>query len=205
MRLSKARRACVEAMMKDAIFDAATAVLEERGTDGLTMDRVATRVGVAPASLYNYFRDKDDLLQFFYTRMADPFFQAIQEIPEADMLAPQKLARILQEALELAVKHKGIVKLLAGMGYDSEIRKASRPRFMQILKTIFEQGIKEGSFRPLDTMDMSRMFVACLSELFDLQCGGASESDVKRFGGALIDATLNGIHAKKSPAAGEPC
>ncbi len=49
MRLSNARRACVEAMMKDTIFDAAGALLEEKGTDGLTMDRVASKVGVATA------------------------------------------------------------------------------------------------------------------------------------------------------------
>ena len=73
MRLSKARKACVEAMMKDTIFDAAGSLLEERGADGLTMDRVATKVGVAKASLYNYFKDKNELLRYSYTRMVEPF------------------------------------------------------------------------------------------------------------------------------------
>ena len=78
---------------------------------------------------------------------------------------------------------------LARMGYQPEIKDACRPRFVQILTTVFEQGTKEGSFRPLDATDLSRMFLGCLLEMFDLQAGGAPENDVKRFAGTLIDAS----------------
>jgi len=185
-------------MMKDTIFDAAGALFEERGTDGLTMDRVATRVGVATASLYNYFRDKNDLLQYTYSRMVEPFFQAIEEVAGANLAAAQKLARIVQTALEFAVKHKGLLKLLAGMGYEPEMKTACRPRFVRILTTVFAQGIREGSCRTLDATDLGRMFLGCLSELFDLQKSGAPTSEVKRFADTLIDAVLNGIHTGKN-------
>ena len=197
MRLSKARRACVEAMMKETIFDAAGALFEEKGADGLTMDGVASRVGVATASLYNYFRGKNELLQYTYNRMVEPFLQAVEEVVGANASAPHKLSGIVQTALEHSAKHKGLVKLLAGMGYEPEIRKACRPRFVQILATAFEQGIDEGSFRPLDAADISRMFLGSLLELFDLQASGTPEKDVKRFAGTLIDAALNGVHTGK--------
>ena len=203
MRLSKARRACVEAMMKDTIFDAAGSLLDERGTVGLTMDRVATKVGVATASLYNYFRDKNELLEYTYSRMVEPFYQAAEEAAGENVPAPQKLSRIIQTALQYVVKHKGLMKLMAGMGCDAEIRRICRPRFVRIFTIIFEEGIKEGSFRHLDAADMSRMFVGCLGELFELQAGGAPESEVKRFASALIDATLNGVHAEKGSASDE--
>jgi AcrR family transcriptional regulator len=190
-------------MMKDTIFDAAGAVLEEQGTDGLTMDRVASKVGVATASLYNYFRDKNELLQYTYNRMVEPFFQAVEEVVKANAPAPHKLSRIVQAALEHSAKHKGLVMLLARMGYQPEIKDACRPRFVQILTTVFEQGTKEGSFRPLDATDLSRMFLGCLLEMFDLQAGGAPENDVKRFAGTLIDAILNGVHTRKRPPRGE--
>ena len=205
MRLSKARRACVTAMMKDTIFEAASSLLEQHGTGGLTMDRVATKVGLATGSLYNYFQDKDDLLQFFYTRLAEPCFHAMEEAARAGLPAPQKMERILRTSLECVVKHKGLLRLLAGMDYDSEIRKNLRPRLLQILTTIFEQGIKEGSFCPHDPTHTGRMFLGCLSELFDMQAGGASDEDVNRFAETLIGAVVNGfsIHAEKSPEFGK--
>ena len=114
------------------------------------MNQVATKVGVATASLYNYFKDKDDLLNFCYARLVEPCLQAVKETSRADLPAPRKLETIFRTALEHGTEYKGLIRLLAGMDYDSEIRKNTRPRLLQILTTIFERGIKEGFFRPHD-------------------------------------------------------
>jgi len=180
-------------MMKDTIFEAASSLLEQHGSDALTMNQVATKVGFATASLYNYFEDKDDLLHFCYSRLVEPCLQAIEEAAGTDLPATQNLARILRTALEHAVKHRGLIKLMAGMEYDSKIRRDTRPRLLQILTTVFERGIKEGSFRPHDPTHTGRMFLGCLLEVFDLQASGASNQDVNSFAETLIDATLNGF------------
>jgi AcrR family transcriptional regulator len=205
MRLSKARKACVTTMMKDTIFQAASSLLEQHGSDALTMNQVATKVGFATASLYNYFQDKDDLLHFCYSRLVEPCLQAVEEAAGTDLPATQKLERILRTALEHAVKHKGLIKLMAGMDYDSKIRRDTRPRLLQILSTIFQHGINEGSFRPHDPTHTARMILGCLSELFDMQAGGASNEDVNSFADTLIDAVVHGfsIHTEKSRETGE--
>jgi TetR/AcrR family transcriptional regulator, multidrug resistance operon repressor len=199
MRLSKARKACVAAMMKDTIFEAASSVLEQHGASGLTMDRVATTVGVATGSLYNYFQDKDELLRLFFSRLVEPFLRAIEEIAAAELPAPRKLEKILRTAWEYAIKHKGLIRLLAGTDRVGQIRKETRRRFLRILTAIFEQGIQEGSFRPHNPAHTGRMFHGCLSELFELQADAALNEEVNDYVGVLIDATLNGssIHAKK--------
>jgi len=198
MRLSKARRECVTAMMKDTIYDAASSLLEQHGTDGLTMDRVAKKVGVATASLYNYFRDKDDLLQFFYTRLAEPCFLAMEEIAKVELPAPQKLVSMLRTALRYAIEHKGFLRLLAGMDFESEIRTTTRPRLLRIFEAVFEQGIREGYFRPHNPTHTSRMFLGCFSELFDLRAIGGSDEEATGFVEAVVDAILNGFHAEKT-------
>jgi AcrR family transcriptional regulator len=205
MRLSKARKACVTTMMKDTIFEAASSLLEQQGSDALTMNQVATKVGFATASLYNYFQDKDDLLHFCYSRLVEPCLQAIEEAAGADLPATQKLERILRAALEHAARHQGLLKLMAGMDYDSKIRRDTRPRLLQILTSIFQRGITEGTFRPHDPTHTGRMFLGCLLEVFDLQASGASNQDVNRFAETLIDATLNGfsICADMNPESGE--
>src|SRR5271166_6915023 len=171
MRLSKARKTCVTAMMKDTIFEAASSLLEQHGSDALTMNQVSTKVGFATASLYNYFQDKDELLHFCNSRLVEPCLQAIEEAAGTDLPATQKLERILRSAVEHAVKHKGLIKLMAGMDYDSKIRRDTRPRLLQILATIFQRGIEDGSFRPHDPTHTARMILGCLSELFDMQAG----------------------------------
>ena len=205
MRLSKARREFVTTMMKDTIFDAADSVLQEHGVGGITMDRVATTAGLAKGSLYNYFEDKDELLQFVYARLVEPFFQAIQEIADGDLPAPRKLEKILHMTLDRSDKHRGIIRLLAETDQQHKVQKNTRPRFLRLLTSLFEQGIKEGSFRPHNPAHTSRMFLGCFSELFELQVDGASSEEVNDYVGVLIDAVLNGfsIHTDKSPHSGK--
>jgi len=200
MRLSKARREFVTAMMKDTICDAADSVLKKHGFSGITMDRVATTAGLAKGSLYNYFQDKDDLLQFIYARLVEPFMQAIEEIAAGDLPAPKKLENILRVTLERSDKHKGVIRLLMETNQDQEVRKAIRPRILRIYSDIFQRGILEGSFRPHNVAHTARMFLGCVTELFELQASDASDEEVEGYVGVLIDATLHGfsIHVQES-------
>lgn len=202
MRLSKARKECVTAMMRDTIFTAASGLLEQHGASGLTMDRLATSVGVTAASLYTYFHGKEELVQFVHARLIEPAFEAVTQIAESDLPAPQKLERILHVCWDLAVKHKSVLQLLAGINHDDSMRKNERPKIIAILVKIFQQGIDEGSFRPHDPTHTARMYLACLSELFELQAEGASTQQVDGFAKTLIDATVNGfsIHVQQNPA-----
>ncbi len=193
MRLSKARKACVTAMMKDTIFEAASSLLAQHGAGGVTMNRVASRVGVAIGSLYNYFQDKNELIAFCYARLIEPCFAAIQEAADSDLPAEQKLVTILRVTLEHSVKHKGLIRLLAGIDQNSEVRKNLRPRMLKILTTIFEKGIQDGTFRRHDPTHTARIYLGCLMELIELQAGGASDEEVHKFGETLLDAIVNGF------------
>lgn len=205
MRLSKARKEIVTAVMKDTICEAASSVLVEHGVGGITMERVASSVGLATGSLYNYFQDKHELLKFIYTRLVEPFLQSLEEIVHSNLLAPQRLERVLRMALEHSCKHKALIRLLAQSDQESEVRRNVHSRVLHLFTTIFEQGIQEGSFRPHNSGHTGRMFVGCLSELFEQQREGASDEEANAYVDALIDAIHNGfsIHAEKSPGSGE--
>ena len=60
--LAKKRKTEWDIMMKNAIFEATMAVLSEHGFEGLRMDRVAKAAEVSTGTLYNYFKNKDELL-----------------------------------------------------------------------------------------------------------------------------------------------
>ncbi|MEN6459545.1 MAG: TetR/AcrR family transcriptional regulator [Thermoguttaceae bacterium] len=206
MRLSKARKEFVTAMMKDAIYKAAGSVLQEHGVNGVTMDRVATTAGLAKGSLYNYFEDKDTLLGFVCDRLVEPFFEAIEEIGQSELPASQKLAKILRTSLQYSDEHKAIIRLLAETRREQhEIRRRTRPRFLRLLTSIFDRGILDGDLRPHDTIHTARMFLGCLSELFELQAEGSSSEEANQYAGVLIDAVLNGfsIHTKKQASTDE--
>jgi AcrR family transcriptional regulator len=54
---------------QDAIVDAALALLDADGLEGVTMRRVAQRLGTGPASLYQHVGGKDELLELLLDRV----------------------------------------------------------------------------------------------------------------------------------------
>jgi AcrR family transcriptional regulator len=204
-RLSKARKELLTTMMKDSIFEAATSVLSEHDVDGTTMNRVAEAADMAKSSLYDYFRSKEELLEFVSDRVVTPFMQAVEETLRVDLPAPQKLEKILRLALERGVKYKGIRRLLEQVDREREVEKRVRPRILEAFTAIFDQGIREGSFHPHNPAHTGRIFFGAFHELFELLRSNASEEVAGEYTGVLIDAALHGlsIHAGPSRAAGE--
>ena len=61
----------------EAILDQARTTVVAEGFDGLSMQKLAKAVGVSPATIYIYFKDRDDLLVQLYKRETDAFFEYI--------------------------------------------------------------------------------------------------------------------------------
>ncbi|MFW6202232.1 MAG: TetR/AcrR family transcriptional regulator [Gemmatimonadota bacterium] len=57
------RREREKERLRAAILDAARDILSEEGLDGLSMRAIAERIEYSPATIYLYFRNKDDLIR----------------------------------------------------------------------------------------------------------------------------------------------
>jgi TetR/AcrR family transcriptional regulator, tetracycline repressor protein len=85
----KATRARREGITREAIVDAAFAVLERDGADALSMRRVADELGTGAASLYWHFAGKDELIDAVIEQAIGEFV-----VPDAD---PERWEEQLRE------------------------------------------------------------------------------------------------------------
>jgi len=83
--------------MVDAIVQAGLLILREEGADKLTTKRIAERAGVSIGSLYQYFVDKEDVVESVYREQHSEFWDA------AVRWVPKLAARPLEEAIALIV------------------------------------------------------------------------------------------------------
>jgi AcrR family transcriptional regulator len=83
------------------IVEAAARVLEERGLGGFNTNAVAERAGVSIGSLYQYFRNKNALLEALFERQAEPFLRALEAIPKSH---PFQVA--LRDLIEASVEQQ---------------------------------------------------------------------------------------------------
>jgi AcrR family transcriptional regulator len=180
-------------MMKESIYEAATKVLCKYGVHGTTMNRVAEAANLTKSNLYYYFRDKDELLGYFNTRIVEPCHQALEIVVNSNQSALEKLEKILRTCRTYAGEHKELLRLVAGAEQSEQVRRDTRPRILRFLREVFEQGVQQGTFRPHDCEFTARMLLGGISELFELQIEGASDGMVDRYVEVLVDALYHGF------------
>src|SRR5271165_3702988 len=90
-------------LREDAILDAATGILGNKGYDLMTMDDVANAVGISKPSLYKHFKSKEELVGEALIRLIDG---ASEYLPQIDsQFSPlQKLSALLEWALRIRLE-----------------------------------------------------------------------------------------------------
>ncbi len=76
---------------RTAILDAAEQRFAHYGIGKVTMDEVAADVGLKKASLYYYFRTKDDLFRAVIEREEEGYIAALHAIGQRDLCPDEKL------------------------------------------------------------------------------------------------------------------
>ena len=94
---------------RQGVVGAALGLLDEVGLDGLSMRRLAERVGVKAASLYWHVRDKEELLGL----LADEICAGVRE-PNPDLPWREKLETLVRENRRVLLGHRDAARILAG-------------------------------------------------------------------------------------------
>ena len=68
-------------MRENAILESANRLLAEKGYQGMTMEELATRVGIAKGSLYQHFRSKEELIGAALVSFMDRISDYIDTLP----------------------------------------------------------------------------------------------------------------------------
>lgn len=87
-------------LRENAILDAATAVLSQKGYDLMTMDDVAGMVGISKPSLYKHFKSKEELIGEALIRLLDGALDYVAALDTS--LGPlEKLSSLLEWAMRV--------------------------------------------------------------------------------------------------------
>ncbi|WP_374334731.1 TetR/AcrR family transcriptional regulator [Leeia sp.] len=111
MSLSQQRRAAERAALEHTILQAARQLLVEYGVEGMTLRKLASVIGYAPATVYSYFADKDALL---YRLVLDDFSELSAEmaalLPLSDPV--KRLREMLLVYARFGLRHPHAYRLM---------------------------------------------------------------------------------------------
>ncbi len=137
------------------IFAAALRLFQVKGYHGASMQDLADAVGMQKASLYYYFRSKEELLALVCQRGASAFTRELEEIVASDWAASVKLRRALEchlgalcEQLDLFSVFLREQKFLGET--QKETLRGEGKNHAALWSAILEQGIASGEFRAVN-------------------------------------------------------
>src|SRR5262245_22506041 len=109
-RPPKSRRPQRPPLTRDAIVDAALAILDADGVDALTIRRLGQELGVGAASLYWHIAGKDELGELVYDRIMGEI-----ELPQPDPSRwDDQLKDLARQAYRAMLSHNDAVRLSIG-------------------------------------------------------------------------------------------
>jgi AcrR family transcriptional regulator len=203
---SDRKRADIVAAAKEVFFAA--------GYAGASMDEITARSGVSKATVYAYYRSKDELLLAVVESVLETIRAAMTELPEAhdfrvwllqlghiasrQITSPDAIA-LMRIAITEATRFPEIARAFQQSGSDAALAGVAIP--------VFEAAMSNGVLRKGDpALALSHFFEMCFAKkLRDVLMGLApipSEQEIELMVRLGVGAFLDGYAAKRPTAAG---
>jgi AcrR family transcriptional regulator len=152
-----------------AILDAADQVYGEQGVDGVRMNDIAARAGVAVGTLYNHFADRDALFDGLLERRRIELLELLDGALEASGLAfRERLERVFSAFFEYFERHRGFYNLWSQCemaGAAARNTPMAREIYARMEKLV-RRGVREKALRSSGTELYPALLMGAIKALF---------------------------------------
>lgn len=142
-------------VIEEHLLDVAAQCFASTGYRQTTLEEIARHAGVAKASMYRYFENKQELLTKIFIKVATTFASGLQPLVVAPLAPEEKLRRTVQELLRTIGENGALFTVFYSEEADLPPRLRAevmevRQRFVANLESILNEGMAQGTFRHLN-------------------------------------------------------
>jgi len=181
------------------ILEAAIRIFARHGYYNSTISQIAREAGVADGTIYLYFKNKDDILDnFFSYKTRQVFTRFKDEVDKADN-ALEKLKKLVYHHLlefeqdrDMAVVYQVETRMKRHLS-DDKIKEMSKMYF-DLVADIVEQGQREGAIRwDLPVHLVKQYIIGAVDEVITTWLYSARQYELISMAEPLVDLFINGI------------
>jgi len=141
-------------MRQDRILEGALSVFKEKGLDGATMDQIANASGFGKATLYYYFKSKEEVFSAILVDGWQNIWESLEPVI-AEQGSPRKtFVNVLIKIAENAQNRPGLFEFLfnvpKAIKLDEQPWKDYQHKLYAIIQGLLEDGVKQGEFPKVD-------------------------------------------------------
>jgi len=154
---------------REQLAQAALALIASHGIRGLSVARVARRIGLVPSAIYRHFSGKDELVEAVIGLIRDRLHGNVDAVTKQTQDALERLHRLVMAHVRVIRENEGILRIV----FSDELHSGNADRKVQVyeminsyLKRISEivtDGQRKGQIRrSLDANVISTMFLGLI-------------------------------------------
>lgn len=120
-------------------------MIVENGFDGLSMQKLARAAGVSPATIYIYFKDRDDLIEKIAIEEADRMTQITLKGFSPDMTFEEGLWKQWENRIEYWLEHPLKARFLEQIRYSPigcKIQGKVKQEFVNIMRAFAKKAVE---------------------------------------------------------------
>ena len=141
-------------MRQDRILEGALSVFKEKGLDGATMDQIATAAGFGKATLYYYFRSKEEVFSAILVDGWQNIWESLEPVIAEEGSPRKTFVNVLIKIAENAQNRPGLFEFLfnvpKAIKLDDQPWKDYQHKLYAIIQELLEDGVKKGEFPKVD-------------------------------------------------------
>ncbi len=128
---------------------------------------MASEAGIATGTLYNYFKNKDELLIYADKKIHLNFLEFFGELNALRVSGKEKLTKLVERIYAFATEHTEILVIMGQANVFSKIPKEEKRKnhhdFESTFVSVVRQGVEDKSFREVDPVVAGELFAMTLS------------------------------------------
>jgi TetR/AcrR family transcriptional repressor of mexJK operon len=166
---------------RDSILEAARRRFLRFGARKTTIDEVAREAGCSRTTLYAHFRNKEDLYGSLLEQDAEAFIREASSVLGSEGNARKEIRRIVEITRRTYARNRMLRLALTG---DAEMTlepvahaftRDQERRIIDVLRRVLEEGVAEGSIRPIDPERVAYLMFHLGSVLVEREISGTGD------------------------------
>lgn len=180
---------------ESAIQEKAIEMIVKQGLDGFSMQKLAKAANVSPATLYIYYKDRDDLISQIASKISVRLMETSLKGLHPKMSFADGLELQWKNRMEFYLTHPLDVEFIEQIRYTptyASIKDIVRQKFGDVLGKFVHNAINRGELQPLPFEVYWSIAFAPLYQLIKFHTQGYSPTnDCFRISDEMLSQTLN--------------
>jgi len=173
VNFAQTQKIAKEQAAKDAIYEATLRIIARQVGGPLKMQDIAAAAGIATGTLYNYFKNKVQLLTFVDQRLHELILRKIETVTNSDTAPINKLKAVIWEIMQFSKEHHIVFDLAEKLGVKSQIPLTEKRKGINqacgYIARIISEGITSRQFRQVNAEKTAKHVFSAIIGLIEIR------------------------------------